>query len=292
MSAAAMLAHLILERLSRRVLDRVPEPDLIMQEPAQLAAFVESGSEDGALAFTHFFHALQITPLIQPGDHVLDLACGPANQLAQIAMLNPQARFTGLDASPSMLQLARGTLARCGVNNVQLVSGDMTHLHGMEDAAMDGVVCTMSLHHLPDLPALQATLREIRRVLKPGGSLYLVDFGRLQRTSTQRFFSQDRRSCQSEQFTRDYFNSLRAAFSLAELSQAAALLGDGVIRYATPLAPFMVVFKTASRRRLDPATELTVRRQYARLTAAQQQDFRVFARWFRGAGYRLPCDLP
>lgn len=291
MSGPALLAHLIFERLSRRLLDRVPEPDLIMQEPAQLAAFVESGREDGALAFTHFFHALQITPLIQPGDHVLDLACGPANQLAQIAVLNPQARFTGLDASPNMLQLARGTLAHSGVRNVQLVSGDMSHLRDFEDASMDGVISTMSLHHLPDLAALQATVREIGRVLRPGGAVYLVDFGRFKRVSTQRFFSLDRRSYQSEQFTRDYFNSLRAAFSLEELSHAVAQLGERVTRYATPLAPFMVVFKTASRRALDPASELAARRHYARLSALQQQDFRVFARWFRGAGYRLPCDL-
>jgi len=291
MSGPAMLAHLILERLSRRVLERFPEPDLVMQDPTQVAAFVESGREDGILAFTHFFHAAQITPLIRPGERVLDLACGPANQLAQLAALNPSAHFTGLDASPAMLEVARASLASADVRNVQLVAGDMTRLQGFADGAMDCVICTMSLHHLPDQAALHATLREARRVLKPGGGLYVVDFGRLKRASTQRFFALDRRNCQSEQFTLDYLHSLRAAFSLAELSSAAALLGDGVLRFVTPLAPFMVVFKSAPRRALDAATELALRQQFARLSATQQQDFRVFARWFRGAGYTLPCVL-
>jgi len=286
-----MLAHLILERLSRRELERFPEPDLVMQDPTQVAAFVESGREDGVLAFTHFFHAAQITPLIRPGERVLDLACGPANQLARVAMLNPLAHFTGLDASPTMLEVARRTLRDAGVPNVQLMAGDMTHLHGVADGSMDCVVCTMSLHHLPDQSALQAAMGEMRRVLKPGGGLYVVDFGRLKRASTQRFFTLDRRNCQSEQFTRDYLHSLRAAFSLAELSSAAAVLSAGVLRFVTPLAPFMVVFKSAPRRALDPATELALRQQFARLSATQQQDFRVFARWFRGAGYALPCAL-
>lgn len=292
MSGPAMLAHLLLERISHRVLERVPEPDLIMQDPTQVAAFVECGREDGMLAFTYFYHAVHITSLIRPGERVLDLACGPANQLAQIAALNPQAHFTGLDASSAMCEVARSTLARSGVDNVQVVSGDMTRLQRFKDAAMDCVVCTMSLHHLADQWALEATLREVRRVLKPGGGLYLVDFGRFKRASTQRFFSNDRRSCQSEQFTRDYLHSLRAAFSVEELSRAAALLGDDVVRYVTPLAPFLVVFKSTARRTLDPVAVDAVHQHYSCLSAAQQRDFRLLARWFGGAGYRLPCCLP
>lgn len=287
-----MLFHLLLERLSRQELARQRESQLIMDDPLQVAAFDASGGDEGVLAFTHLYHAVHMTPLIRPGERVLDLACGPANQLAQLALLNPDARFVGLDASPNMLQRARETLGHSRAPNVELVRGDMTHLQGFDDATMDAVVCTMSLHHLADQAALRTTLRETRRVLKPGGGIYLVDFGRFKRASTQRFFALDRRDCQSEQFTRDYLQSLKAAFSLQELSEAAETLGDGVRRYVTPLAPFMVVFKTAARRPMDTATERLVRQHHARLTPSQQQDFRVFARWFRGAGYALPCPLP
>lgn len=292
MSGPVMLFHLLLERLSRRELAREPESQLVMDDPVQVAAFVASGGEEGVLAFTHLYHAVHMTPLIRPGERVLDLACGPANQLAQVALLNPAAHFVGLDASANMLQRARDTLVRCGAHNVELVRGDMTRLQGIDDATMDCVICTMSLHHLPDQAALRATLCETRRVLKSGGGIYFVDFGRFKRTSTQRFFALDRRDCQSEQFTRDYLQSLKAAFTLQELSEAAEMLGTGVLRHVTPLAPFMVVFKSAARRPMDVATERLVRQHHDRLTPSQQQDFRVFARWFRGAGYALPCALP
>ncbi len=286
-----MTPRLILERLSLRALPRVPEPELIMQDPAQIAAFVEAGREDGILAFTYFFHALQITSLVRPGDRVLDLACGPANQLVQVARLNPRAHFVGLDASANMLDRARATLARCAISNVELVSGDMTRLLDIENAMMDCVICTMSLHHLPDLAALAATMREVRRVLKPDGGLYLVDFGRFKRAGTQRYFAQARRDNQSAQFTQDYLQSLKAAFSVKELSAAAALLGPGIVRYLTPLAPLMVVFKSADRRHLDATTQHLARDLYQRMTTAQHKDFQDLAHWFRGAGLALPCAL-
>lgn len=286
-----MLIHLILERLAWRVLPRVPEPELIMQDLAQIAAFVEAGREDGILAFTYFFHALQITPVVRPGDRVLDLACGPANQLVQVARLNPRAHFVGLDASANMLDRARATLERCDISNVELVAGDMTCLTDIDNAVMDCVICTMSLHHLPDLAALAATMREVRRVLKPDGGLYVVDFGRFKRTGTQRYFAQARRDSQSVQFTQDYLHSLRAAFSVEELSGAAALLGPGIVRYLTPQVPLMVLFKSAGRRELDAATQRLARELYGRMTMAQQKDFQGFAHWLRGAGLALPCAL-
>lgn len=290
MSVPTML-HLILERLSWHELSRVPEPELIMHDPYQTAAFMEAGREDGILAFIYFYHALQIAPVVRDGDRVLDLACGPANQLAQIARLNPRSHFVGLDASANMLGQARTTLTRAGVSNVELLSGNMTRLTGIDDASMDCVISTMSLHHLPDLAALSSTMREVRRVLKPGGGLYFVDFGRLKRASTQRFFSEDWHERQSAQFTQDYLNSLKAAFSVEELSNAVTVLDPGVVRHLTALAPFMVAFKSADRRKLDTATRKLAQELYERMPTIQQQNFQAIARWFRAGGYDLPCTL-
>ena len=91
-SGPAMLAHLFVECLSRRVLPRVQEPDLSgVDSLAQSEAFELAGREDGFLASIYLYQALQIAPLVRPGDRVLDLGCGPANQLVQVARLNPQA---------------------------------------------------------------------------------------------------------------------------------------------------------------------------------------------------------
>jgi ubiquinone/menaquinone biosynthesis C-methylase UbiE len=287
-----MLAHLLLERQSRRPeLPRIPEPALVMDDLAQNAAFALAGREDGSLAFLYLYHALQITPLLCPGDQVLDLGCGPANQLAQIARLNPEARFTGLDASRQMLERAEETVARCQLANIALQAGDMTTLNGFADAAFDGVISTMSLHHLPDFAALAAAMRAAQRVLKPGGSLYLVDFGRFKRAATQRFFAADRSDNQPEALRRDYFNSMQAAFSVAELRQATAVFGGGIACYTTALAPFMVVIKSSERRSPDDAVRQTGRAMYAQMSAALQKDFRLYTRWFQSGGLTLPFRL-
>lgn len=287
--STSVLFHLLRERMSWRKQPRVPEPDLVMESVAQTESFSQAGDKGGVLAFLYLYNALQITSVLQPGDRVLDLACGPANQLVQVARLNPDVRFVGLDASPAMLQCAQSTLAQAGVSNVELVQGDMSRLTKLEDASMDGVICTMSLHHLPDQAALCATLHEVRRVLKPQGRFYLMDFGRLKLLSTQRFFANDLR--QSVQFTEDYFNSLRAAFSVAELSAAVAPLGPDVQRHVTMLAPFIVVFRSTFQRPMDPQTLQRAKEAFANLSAAQQKNFRSVANWFRGSGYALPCDL-
>jgi ubiquinone/menaquinone biosynthesis C-methylase UbiE len=289
MSTSAMLAHLLLERLSPRELARIPEPSLVMDDPSQVAAFSESGKGRGTLAAIHYFHALQASAVLRPGDQVLDLGCGPANQLLQMARLNPQVRFVGLDAAPTMLAIARQTVAEGRVDNVMLAPGNMTRLTAFADASMDGVLCTMSLHHLPDLPALHATLAEVRRVLKPGGGLYLADFGRLKRRATQHYFATERQEHQAAQFTQDFLHSLAAAFSLGELRQAAARLGQGVATHRTALAPFMVVIKSRNRRRPEPPLQSTAQAMFEALPDMQQRDFLAFARWFGASGLPLPC---
>jgi ubiquinone/menaquinone biosynthesis C-methylase UbiE len=239
----------------------------------------------------YVYNALLITSVICPGETVLDLACGPANQLAMVAGLNPESRFVGLDASLNMLEEGRATLRRCGIGNAELQSGDMTNLAQFGEASFDGVICTMSLHHLADGLALQKSLREARRVLRPGGGLYILDFGRLKRRATQRYFSQDWRSEQTPEFTQDYLHSLQAAFSIQELQEAARALGPGIACYATPLAPFIVIFCSPSRRIWSAESQERARALYRRLDAAQVRKFQAFARWLRMAGCQLPVSL-
>jgi SAM-dependent methyltransferase len=146
----------------------------------------------------------------------------------------------------------------------------------------------MSLHHLADVVALNRALREARRVLKAEGGAYIVDFGRLKRLATQRHFALNWRHKQSATFTRDYLQSLQAAFSVDELTSAAAAMGGSIERCVTPLAPFMIVFRSRPRRTWSAEDQRAARRLHADLDADQRRKFRVLARWLRAAR----CDLP
>lgn len=291
MSGPTMMMHLMLERLSRRASVRVPEAESVMRDRSQNEAFRDAGRDEGILAFLYLYHSLQITSVICPGDTVLDLACGPANQLAQVAVMNPRCRFIGLDASPSMLQEARATLQRLRVTNAELVQADMTDLSAFRSESVDCVVCTMSLHHLPDTQTLAEVMREIGRVLRREGGLYIADFGRLKRPSTQRYFAQDWQREQSAGFTQEYLQSLRAAFSVEELTISATALGCDAECVVTPVAPFMVLLRSRPRHAWDAEDQRTARHLHSLLEPGQRTKFRALARWFRAAGCHLPLIL-
>ncbi len=135
MPSPAMLMHLLLDAVTRREQARVPEPELIMSDAVSAEAFMRAGREDGLLAHTYLYHAIQASAVIGPGANVVDLGCGPASQLALIAQLNPDAHFVGIDASDSMLMLAQDTLKRCNVDNVELCKANIEALRGMGDAS-------------------------------------------------------------------------------------------------------------------------------------------------------------
>jgi ubiquinone/menaquinone biosynthesis C-methylase UbiE len=103
----------------------------------------------------------------QASGEVLEVAIGTGRNLPHY----PQGiRLTGVDFSPAMLQLARRQADRLG-RQVDLRLGDAQALD-LPDASFDTVVCTFSLCAIPDE---RRAIAEMRRVLRPGGRLLLLD---------------------------------------------------------------------------------------------------------------------
>jgi ubiquinone/menaquinone biosynthesis C-methylase UbiE len=97
----------------------------------------------------------------------LEVAVGTALNLPRYP---PGVRLTGVDLSPEMLARARDRARKSG-RRLELVQAD-AHDLPVADDAFDTVVCTYALCAVPD--AVRA-LSEMRRVLKPGGRVILVD---------------------------------------------------------------------------------------------------------------------
>lgn len=288
MSQIALLKYLSLELLTLRHAPRVPEPNLIMADPEQAAAFMAAGREDGSIAPTYLFHTLQLSRLIKPGDRVLDLACGPANQLAQVARVNPNAQFLGVDASASMLDLAHATVARDGLDHVGFAAGYIQSLPDLPDDSFDLVMSTMSLHHLPDTATLAASLREAARVLKPGGALYLADFVRLKRDSSRQYLVRRSAAGQSELFRLDFLHSLRAAFSVREFRAAAATFDASARVYAMRPVPVMMVIQRGTPQPLSAGVRSQCAAIFRTLNVQQQRDFQDLRRFFGLGGLTSP----
>ena len=111
---------------------------------------------------------------IEPGQRVLDLGCGTATLLLLLKERCPSADVVGVDGDPKVLALARAKAEKQGVA-IRFDEALATRLpYG--DASFDRVLSSLMLHHLSRDEKLRA-LREVRRVLAPGASFHLVDFG-------------------------------------------------------------------------------------------------------------------
>lgn len=97
------------------------------------------------------------------GQRVCDLACGSG--IVARALARRQARVTGIDISPRLLDYARQEEAQEPLGIVYKLDDAQT-LSSVEDEAFDGVVCCLALMDIPDL---DATLRAVARILHPGG---------------------------------------------------------------------------------------------------------------------------
>jgi ubiquinone/menaquinone biosynthesis C-methylase UbiE len=118
---------------------------------------------------------------LQPGEAVLDVACGTGTlAIAAKRRVGPDGSVTGIDASAEMIERARAKAARSGLD-LTFVNGTAQELPS-KDAQFDIVIGTLMLHHLSK-PVRSAFVREASRVLKPGGRLLLIDFGRPVRKS-------------------------------------------------------------------------------------------------------------
>lgn len=105
----------------------------------------------------------------QPGERALDLSTGGGH--VALALARRGAVVTAVDLTPAMLAAARAHLRAEGVETVGYVVGDAEHLPFL-DATFDLVTIRIAAHHYASVPA---ALREVARVLVPGGRLGLID---------------------------------------------------------------------------------------------------------------------
>lgn len=111
---------------------------------------------------------------IGPGHRVLEIGCGTGNLALLVKRLHPGTEVVGLDPDPKALGRARRKAGREALA-VRLDRGFAEELP-YPDASFDRVLSAFMFHHLgPE--AKGKALREVRRVLKPGGSVHLLDVG-------------------------------------------------------------------------------------------------------------------
>lgn len=244
--------------LARRLIARVPDGDTTLAADRRRAARVLA---ERARAASDSFHRQgadwdEMRALELPADAVeaallarlpeggigqlLDIGTGTGRLLEVVA---PRvAAALGVDASKAMLALARARLARAGLSHCTVRLADMYRLP-IPDASYDVAMLQMVLHHAED-PA--QVLAEAARVLRPGGTLLVVDLTRHDRTDVMTRFA--------------HRHPGFADTEMAKLLRAAGLRPTPAIRIAGALEIRLwpALSPLAASRRADTRTDLSL----------------------------------
>ena len=119
---------------------------------------------------------------IEPGDHVADVGAGTGAYMEGISKLvGASGRYYGVDITPGFVDYMRGRAHEAGLDNVTLVLSRETSAT-LPTASMDKIVVINTYHHFGDLDPMLASLGD---ALKPGGTLIIVEFDRIEGKSRQ-----------------------------------------------------------------------------------------------------------
>eukprot|EP01132_Coremiostelium_polycephalum_P002189 gene2189-2692_t len=106
--------------------------------------------------------------------NILDIATGPGGAIFDVALeiekLNPNSKITAIDFSPEMIKCNRENLEKLNIKNINPIVMDGQELQ-FEDNSFDYVYSFFGINMIPDR---EKALKEVYRVLKPGGKLLIV----------------------------------------------------------------------------------------------------------------------
>lgn len=201
---------------------RIPEPDL-MDDDEQARAYAQADFDAPHSLFIDLFQQYFATEPVT--GLVLDVGCGAADISRRFAQCYPQCEIEGIDGSAAMLKYAAVTVEqyqlqeRIRLNQLYLPSTQLPAGH------YDAVICNSLLHHLHDPQTLWQTIKHVAKSRAP---ILVMDLLRPESSRQAEIMVQQYSGNEPEILRRDFYHSLRAAYSIEEVE--AQLQAAGLIR--------------------------------------------------------------
>lgn len=223
---------------------------------------------------------------VQPGERVLDVACGTGLVTLPVATAaDPGGEVVGVDISEEMVELARRFADDRGADNLAFARMDAETLD-LPDESFDVALCSLGLMYVPDP---EEALREMHRVLAPGGRAAAGVWGHRKKCGWAEVFPIVDRRVSSD--VCPLFFQLGAEGALAHAFRSAGFANVHVDRFATVLqyetaeeacaATFEAGPVALAYRRFDESTRELVRAEYLESI----ETYRI------GSGYDIPGEF-
>lgn len=117
---------------------------------------------------------------------LLDVATGTGDMALMAAKMLPLEQITGIDISNGMLEIGRQKVEKAGLSHkIELLNGDSETIN-FANASFDAVTVAFGVRNFEDL---EQGLAEIKRVLKPGGKLVVLEFSRPKTAVAKGFYN-------------------------------------------------------------------------------------------------------
>jgi 2-polyprenyl-3-methyl-5-hydroxy-6-metoxy-1,4-benzoquinol methylase len=185
------------------------EPEL-MEDPDGAAAYARADFRDSNDLFVTAVQQRATTDLRT----AVDLGCGPGDLTLRLAGGLPDVSFTAVDGSAPMIALARSAVARAGLEHRVMLLQERLQSLPLRSGGFDAVLSKDLLHHLPDPSVLWTTVAHLGR---PAALVCVMDLVRPPTLERARAIVDTVASGADEILRQDFYNSLRAAFTVDEV---------------------------------------------------------------------------
>lgn len=223
---------------------------------------------------------------LAPGERVLDVACGTGLvTLAAARAVGPGGQVMGVDIAERMVDALRGCAAAAGLPQVVAARMDAEQL-ALPDGSVDVVLCALGLMYLPD--PVQA-LREVCRVLRPGGRAVFAVWGERARCGWAPLFGIVDAEVRSE--VCPLFFGLGQPGALAQLGRQVGLALAGEQRLTTTLDYANAEQACAAAFAGGPVALAWSRFDAEARERACAHYLEAIEPWREGSGYRIPAEF-